>query len=241
MTLDEFADGCGPSRNSAGTQCPTRFDRVAQLKLIFWLETFGATLMERHRTLGDDPSVAAMEWYKEMYDEALSRRHHRNSRGTCSARAAPLLRQRPIGASIVVANSPTPRSGRRWCDVPPSSPKVTRRVRSPGEPAGGDGRPGAVSGGVHAVDHLGSEIALGTSRSRAPSCAETGLADAAIQDDPFLAASPRRSPPPPTSPLWAYPSTRSWTELAEAVQRHCSVSRPTEAMTGAGEAINSLL
>lgn len=253
VTLDEFADALRAVKELGGDMVPyAASTEVAQLKdFIFWLETFGATLMEDGTcTLGDDPSVAAMEWYKEMYDEGLiAAGTDRNSaRNLFSQGRTAFYDDAPIGASIVVANSPD--SEIRSKMVPTSRP-ILAEGDTPRALAWGnllvvmDG-PGAVSG-AEFTQWITSdpEIALEYFEvTSSPPVTETGLADAAIQDDPFLAAFTEKiTATASTSPLWAYPEyAQLETELAEAVQKALlGEQTPAEAMTGAGEAINSLL
>lgn len=47
--------------------------KVAQLKdILIWMQTFGSQLIEDDRvTIGDEPSVEAVTWYKGLYDKRL--------------------------------------------------------------------------------------------------------------------------------------------------------------------------
>lgn len=253
VTLDDFADALRAVKELGGDVVPyAASTEVAQLKdFVFWLETFGATLMEDGTcTLGDDASVAAMEWYKGLFDEGLI------AAGTDRSAARNLFSQgrtafyddAPIGASIVVANSPDP-------DIQSKMAPTARPVLAAGDTpralAWGhllvvvDG-PGAVSGAEFtqwitsdpdlALDYFGI--------SSNPPVTETGLAGEVIQDDTFLTAFTENiTATASTSPLWAYPEyAQLETAVAEAVQAALlGKQTPAEAMTSAGEAINSLI
>lgn len=253
VTLDEFADALRAVKELGGDIVPyAASTEVAQLKdFIFWLETHGATLMEDgSSTLGDDASVAAMEWYKGLYDEGLiAAGTDRNSaRNLFSQGRTAFYDDAPIGASIVVANSP---DAEIQSKMAPTARPVLAAGDTPRALAWGnllvvvDG-PGAVSGAEFAQWITSDpEIALeyfGVTSS--PPVTETGLEGEEIQEDPFLSAFTEKiTATASTSPLWAYPEyAQLETALAEAVQAALlGQQSPAEAMAAAGEEINSLL
>lgn len=253
VTLDEFADALRAVKDLGGDMVPYAASTgVAQLKdFVFWLETFGSTLMEDgSSTLGDDASVAAMEWYKGLYDEGLiAAGTDRNAaRNLFSQGRTAFYDDAPIGAAIVVANSPD-------ADIQSKMTPTSRPVLAPGDTpralAWGnllvvvDG-PGAVSG-AEFTQWITSDPAIALEYfgvSSSPPVTETGLADEVIQDDPFLSAFTEKiTATASTSPLWAYPEyAQLETAVAESVQAALlGKQSPAEAMAGAGEAINSLL
>lgn len=253
VTLDEFADTLRAVKELGGDMVPYAASTgVAQLKdFVFWLETFGSTLMEDGScTLGDDASVAAMEWYKGLYDEGLiAAGTDRNAaRNLFSQGRTAFYDDAPIGAAIVVANSPD-------ADIQSKMAPTPRPVLAAGDTpralAWGnllvvvDG-PGAVSG-AEFTQWITSdpEVALEYFEvSSSPPVTETGLAADVIQDDPFLSAFTEKiTATASTSPLWAYPEyAQLETAVAEAVQAALlGKQSPAEAMAGAGKAIDSLL
>lgn len=253
MTLDQFEDTLRAVKELGDDIVPyAASTEVAQLKdFVFWLETFGSTLMEDGTcTLGDDPSVAAMEWYKKMYDDGLI------AAGTDRSAARNLFSQgrtafyddAPIGASIVVANSPDAEIRSKM--VPAARP-VLEAGDTPRALAWGhllvvvDG-PGAVSG-AEFTQWITSDPELAVEYfevSSNPPVTEKGLDGDAIQEDEFLTAFTENiTATASTSPLWAYPEyAQMEAAVAEGVQAALlGQQTPGEAMTSAAEAVNSLL
>ncbi|GII32083.1 extracellular solute-binding protein [Planotetraspora mira] len=73
-TIDEFEAALGKVAKLGGGVVPyAAATKAAQLKDIFpWMQTFGSPLLSGDQvTIGDEPSVAAVEWYKKLYDAKL--------------------------------------------------------------------------------------------------------------------------------------------------------------------------
>lgn len=253
VTLDDFEDTLRAVKELGDDMVPyAASTEVAQLKdFVFWLETFGSTLMEDGTcTLGDDASVAAMEWYKGLYDEGLiaAGTDRNTARNLFSQGRTAFYDDAPIGASIVVANSP---DSDIQSKMAPTSRPVLTAGDTPRALAWGHllvvvDSPGAVSG-AEFTQWITSDpdIALDYFEvSSNPPVTETGLAADAIQSDEFLSAFTENiTSTASTSPLWAYPEyAQLETAVAEGVQAALlGQQTPAEAMTSAGEAINSLL
>ncbi|MER7506582.1 hypothetical protein AB0L05_36995 [Nonomuraea pusilla] len=73
-TVEEFEDALRKVAKLGGGITPyAAATKAAQLKDILpWMRTFGSPLLEGDTiTVGDDASVAAVEWYKKLYDAKL--------------------------------------------------------------------------------------------------------------------------------------------------------------------------
>lgn len=252
-TIDEFADALRAVSGLSNDMIPyAASTEVAQLKdFVFWLETFGSTLMEDGVcTLGDEPSVAAMEWYKEMYDEGLiAPGTDRNAaRNLFSQGRAAFYDDAPIGSSVVVANSPDSDLRSKMAPIPRPvlAAGDTPRALSWGHLLVVVDGPGAASGAEFAQWVTSDpELALDYFEvSSNPPVTETGLEGDAIQDDEFLAAftdniTLNASP----SPLWEYPEyAQMESAVAEGVQAALlGQASPADAMADAADAVNSLV
>ncbi|MEU0485734.1 extracellular solute-binding protein [Streptosporangium sp. NPDC006013] len=74
VTVEEFEEALRKVRALGGGVVPyAAATKAAQLKDILpWMRTFGSPLLEGETiTIGDDGSVAAVEWYKKLYDGKL--------------------------------------------------------------------------------------------------------------------------------------------------------------------------
>lgn len=73
-TIEEFEEALRAVKGLGGGVVPyAASTKPAQLKDILpWIQTFGGTLLDGGRpTLGEDPSVEAVTWYKKLFDEKL--------------------------------------------------------------------------------------------------------------------------------------------------------------------------
>ena len=252
-TIEEFVDALRAVKSLGNDMVPyAASTEVAQLKdFVFWLETFGASLMEDGRcTLGDDTSVAAMEWYKELYDEGLI------APGTDRSVARNLFGQgrtafyddAPIGASIVVANSPDTEILTKMAPLarPVLASGDTPRALAWGHLLAVVDGPGAVSGAEFARwVSSDPDLALDYFEvSSNPPVTESGLAGDAVQEDEFLTAFTENiTSNASTSPLWAFPEyAQMETAVAEGVQAALlGTQSPADAMKNAADAVNGLL
>lgn len=89
--------------------------KAAQLKdILIWMETFGSPLVKDGEvTIGDDASVAAVEWYKSLYDQGLIAADvdRFDARALFAQGRAAIYDDAPVGRNAVTQDSPDPDLG----------------------------------------------------------------------------------------------------------------------------------
>jgi multiple sugar transport system substrate-binding protein len=226
--------------------------KVAQLKdILVWMQTFGSPLLDGDKvTIGDDASVAAVTWYKRLYDQKLIAPDvdRFDARALFSQGRAAIYDDAIVGKSAVVASSPDP-------GLADKLEPMARPVRKSGDD------PQALLWGHVIVVIEGEAANTATSFAKwmtsdeqatteffgklaLPPTTSKGLASDAVANDAFTKAfSDRVTKTASRNPFWRFPEyAQMESVIAEQVQAVLIGSAsPADAMKTAGEQVQALV
>lgn len=221
--------------------------------LIPWIWTFGGTVTdeEGNITLGDEGSVAALEWYKSLLDRGLiaPEMDRFTARQLFSQGRVAFYDDAIVAKGIVTADTPIENLGEIMVPVP-------RPVVDTGDPSqsmlwghlvvvfeGEDADEAAewaqyLTSNTDVVTHYFEELSL-------PPTTGTALATEAVQEDEFISAwAETVTATADTNPFWVYPeSARMESILAENVQAYLvgEVDSAEEALENAATEMTELI
>jgi multiple sugar transport system substrate-binding protein len=188
--------------------------KMAQLKDVqMWMQTFGSPLMENGKiVIGDDPSVAAVNWYKKLYDEGLIAPDvdRFDARSLFAQGKAAMYDDAPVGRAGVLKASTDANLGSKLL---PASRPVLKSGDKPAALAWGhvimvvDG-PGAQTAGKFAqwVTSEKDVVVNYFAKLGLPPTTDAALASSEVTGDKFVSDFTQRITATATpSPFWAYP------------------------------------
>lgn len=251
QTIDEFEEGLRALKG-IGVIPYAASTKTAGLKdILAWMQTFGSPIVENGVAKLDAPeAVAAVTWYKKLFDEGLIAPDIDRSaaRALFAQGQAAMYDDAPVGKAGVVAQSPDAQLGDKMS--PMSRPVL----------AAGD-TPRAVLWGhlVVVVDGEGSETAaefaqwLSSDETQTvdyfeklglPPTTDKALASPVVKGNEFVSAfDDRITATAAASPLWVHESyAQMETVIAEQVQAVLiGQSSPADAMKFANDTVNGLM
>lgn len=226
--------------------------KVAQLKdILVWMKTFGCALLDGDKvTIGDEASVAAITWYKKLYDQKLIAPDvdRFDARALFSQGRAAIYDDAIVGKGAVVSSSPDP-------TLADKLDPIARPVLKSGDDSQAQlwGHVIVVLEG-EAANTATSFAQWMTSDEQAtaeffaklalPPTTEKGLASDAVANDPFTKAfSERVTATASQNPFWRFPEyAQMESVIAEQVQAVLIGSAtPADAMRTAGEGVQALI
>jgi len=189
--------------------------KVAQLKDVqVWMQTFGSKLVENGEvTIGDDASVAALTWYKKLYDEGLVAPDvdRFDARSLFAQGTVGLYDDAPAGRPAVLKASPDTELGSKL--LPGARPVVasgdTPRAQAWGHTVVVVDGPGADTA-AQFVQWLTSDedvVVDYFTQLGLPPTTDAGLASSEVAADAFIAAFTEKiTATASPSPFWVFPN-----------------------------------
>jgi multiple sugar transport system substrate-binding protein len=250
-TLDEFEDalqaikGLGVIPYAAST-------KPAQLQdILVWMQTFGSPIIKDGKcTIGDEGSVAAVTWYKKLYDAGLIAPDvdRTAARNLFAQGKTAMYDDAPVGVATVVAASPDKTIASKM--VPIARP-VQKKGDTPQEllwghlmvVVDGDGADTAGQFAQWLTSNTQQEVSyfngLGLPPTTKPALASSYVTGNKFVND-FTAKITKDAA---ACPLWPYPAfAQMITQIANNVQAVLLGSaKPADAMKAAGAAVNQLI
>ncbi|WP_166848125.1 extracellular solute-binding protein [Isoptericola sp. BMS4] len=253
VTIDDFTTALTKIKKLGDGVIPyAASTKAAQLKdILIWMETFGSPLLDGSTvTIGDDASVEAVTWYKELYDKGLIAPDvdRFDARSLFAQGRTPIYDDAIVGRDAVVTESPDK-------DLAGKLAAQSRPVLA----AGDTPRALVWGGAIAVVDGEGAETAADFARwvtsdpdaareyfeeRGLPPATESALALPEVAADEFGAQFSERITATATSnPFWAYPQyAQIESAIAEQVQAVLVGSKDAKsAMAHAGETAQGLI
>ena len=253
-TLDDFEAALTELKGLGGGVVPyAAMTKVANLKdIVVWMWTFGSPVVADGKiVVGDEPSVAALTWYKKLYDQGLIGK----DMDRFDARA--LFGQGKVGVyddaaparKFVVPNATDPQIGEKL--VAWKRP-VLKSGDTPQAMAWGHvlaivgGGKGEYAAGQF-VKHLSSDPATAISYFKSagyPPTTAPALADPTFTKDPFASSFVQKvTATSKADPLWKFPkSAQLYETLATQVQAILiGKATPKQGLDTAREAMQKLV
>jgi multiple sugar transport system substrate-binding protein len=252
-TVDEFEKTLVKLKGLGGGLIPyAASTKAAQLKdILTWMQTFGSPLVDGDTiTIGDDASVAAVTWYKGLYDQGLIAADvdRFDARSLFAQGRAAMYDDAPVGRGAVTKESPD-------ANLAAKLAPVSRPVLKAGDTpralvwggaiavVNGAGAPTAGDFAQYATSDLDAILADYALRGLPPATTEA-LASSEVSSDTFGAAfSERITATASSNPLWKFTAySQIESAIADQVQAVLVGSAsPKDAMTKAGEAAQKLV
>lgn len=226
--------------------------KVAQLKdILTWMETFGSPLLDGDTvTIGDDPSVEAVTWYKSLYDQGLIAPDvdRFDARALFGQGRAAIYDDAIVGKAAVTKDSPVP-------DLAAKLDPLARPVLK----AGDDPRSLLWGHVVVVIDGEGSDTAADFAQwitsdpettigyfedLSLPPTTQEALKSDVVQGDAYTTTFTERITATATpSPFWRFPQyAQMESAVAEQVQAVLvGGTSPADAMAAAGRAVQGLI
>ncbi|GAB3932341.1 hypothetical protein GCM10027614_01330 [Micromonospora vulcania] len=136
-TIEEFEAALRAVKGLGGIVPYAAMTKVDQLKdIIPWMWAFGSPVVENGKiVIGDEPSVAALTWYKKLYDEKLIAAdvNRVDARALMSQGKTAFYEDAISGRAASPTHPRTRPSATSWCRSPvPYGPPVTSPATWPG-------------------------------------------------------------------------------------------------------------
>ncbi|HEY9310607.1 MAG TPA: ABC transporter substrate-binding protein [Microbacterium sp.] len=253
VTIDDYETALKRLKGLGGGLIPyAASTKAAQLKdVLIWMETFGSPLVEDGEvTIGDEASVAAVAWYKSLYDQGLIAADvdRFDARSLFSQGRAAIYDDAPVGRNAVTKDSPDPKLASKL--VPVSRPVLevgdAPRALVWGNAiaiASGEGAETAADFARWATSDLTAVLADHEVRGLPP-VTEKALSSEEVLGDAFGATfSERITATATTNPFWQYTQyAQIESTIAEKVQSVLiGQQSPKDAMTEAGRIAQTLI
>lgn len=226
--------------------------KVAQLKdMLIWMQTFGSPLLEGDKvTIGDDPSVEAMTWYKSLYDRGLIAPDvdRTDARALFGQGKAAMYDDAVVGKGAVLKNSSDPALATK---MEPLARPVLQAGDRPRAQLWGhivvvvDGE--AADTATDFAQWLTSDEATTLGYFKAlslPPTTQKALKSPTVTQDAFTTAFGERITATATpNPFWPFPQYGQMeTVVAEQVQAVLvGKASPADAMKAAGKSVQALI
>ncbi|TFV99929.1 extracellular solute-binding protein [Orlajensenia leifsoniae] len=252
-TIEEFEDALTAIKGLGGGIVPyAASTKTAQLKdILVWMQTFGSPIIDGEKcTIGDAESIAAVTWYKKLFDAGLIAPDvdRAAARALFSQGKTAIYDDAPVARASVLKASPDASLGGKMA---PIARPVKKAGDTPQELLWGhllvvvDGK-GADTAGDFA-QWMTSDPAQTISYFTAlglPPTTEEALASSAVSGNVFVDAfTANITKDAKASPLWKYVQYGQMeTAIAEQVQAVLIGSAsPKDAMKAAGQKVQSLI
>jgi multiple sugar transport system substrate-binding protein len=251
-TIDEFEAALTKLKAIDGLIPYAASTKVAQLKDVqAWMLTFGSPLFKDGQcTIGDDESIAAMTWYKQLYDAGLIAPDvdRSGARSLFSQGTVGFYDDAPAGKPGVIKSSPDADLAAKMVPLPRPVLKAgdTPQAQAWGHllvVVAGEGQDTAsefaqwMTGDAEQTVSYFKSLAL-------PPTTETALQDAAVTSDTFTSQFTERVTKTSTpSPFWQFTNYAQMdSAVADQVQAALiGTASPADAMKAAGDAVNELI
>lgn len=226
--------------------------KVAQLKdILIWMQTFGATLLDGDQvTIGDDPSIQAVTWYKGLYDKGLivPDVDRADARNLFAQQKAAMYDDAMVGKDVVVKQAPDKTLIDNIAPVPRPVLKAGDKPRAQqwGHIAvvvEGEGADTAAEFAKWATSDKEAVLKFFETVSLPPTTTEA-LADPKVTSDTFTTAFTKQITATATpNPFWKYPQyAQMETVVSEHVQSALiGKASPKDALQAARKAVQELI
>ena len=251
-TIDGFEQALNKLKAISGMIPYAGSTKVAQLKdMQVWMQTFGSPLLKDGKcTIGDDESIAAMTWYKKLYDAGLIAPDvdRAAARSLFSQGNVGFYDDAPAGKPGVIKSSPDtdlaskmipiPRPVVKSGDTPQALAWGHLVIATSGATANTSGQfaQWITSDPTQTVDYF-KQLAL-------PPTTDTALKDASVTSDTFTSTFTSQVTATATpSPFWVFPQYAQMdSAVADQIQAVLIGQKSSaDAMKAAGDAVNKLI
>lgn len=226
--------------------------KTAQLKdIIVWMQTFGSTIVEDGKvTIGDEASIEAVTWYKELFDKGLITADidRAAARALFGQGKAAVYDDAPAGRAAVLKSASDPELASKMAPF-------ARPVLSSGDVpqevlwghllvvVDGEGAPTAADFAQWITSDPAQQVSYFTALGLPPATTEA-LASSAVAGNTFVSQFTERvTVDAKPSPLWQYVQyAQMEAAIAEEVQAVLIGSAtPKDAMASAGKKVQALV